>query len=194
MLFIAEMKIYLFCCKLCIRKVTNPCCGALHESSDEQSQQDLPWYLKILKKQARDHHNWLQWCWWRMWVTKFLWNARTKISKMLTIWCWWQFSNVCDIITLMRKYSRLVINVLQHLVCNIWHQDLCSQNSSLCWFLIERLDIGNKFDCNCFTRMDIIVQRFWIWRSESEDIPRLHWTDYIWGSCKGKSKLRTRTG
>ena len=50
----------LACCKICIRKVTNPCCGALHESSDEQSQQDLPWYLKILEKQARDHHNWLQ--------------------------------------------------------------------------------------------------------------------------------------
>ena len=53
----------LACCKICIRKVTNPCCGALYESGDEQQQQqDLPWYLKIVEKQARDRHNWLQSC------------------------------------------------------------------------------------------------------------------------------------
>ena len=48
----------LACCKICIRKVTNPCCGALYESGDEQQQQlDLPWYLKIVEKQATDQHN-----------------------------------------------------------------------------------------------------------------------------------------
>ena len=46
----------LACCKICIKKVTNPCCGTLYESGEEQQQQDLPWYLKIVEKQGKDHH------------------------------------------------------------------------------------------------------------------------------------------